>query len=154
MGNCVLEHGPTSISSLNPATTLMPQPTRILLQKYETKIFVSSFRDWVSLWRYRVADLRSVLFHTGYSLILRLIVRTHGFWKKLCYETTCKKECTVYKILYCKGVMSHNNKVFHEFISSLSSAAYMRQWTGLSLVQVIACRLFSAKPLPEPMLVY
>ena len=26
----------------------------------------------------------------------------------------------------------------------------MHQWTGPSLVQVIACRLFGAKPLPEP----
>ena len=34
------------------------------------------------------------------------------------------------------------------------SAAYMRQCTWLSLVQVMACRLFGAKPLPEPMLLY
>ena len=38
--------------------------------------------------------------------------------------------------------------------SSPPSAAYMRQWTGSSLVQVMACRLFGAKPLPEPMLTY
>ena len=38
--------------------------------------------------------------------------------------------------------------------SSPPSAIYMRQWTGPSLVQVMACRLFGAKPLPEPMLVY
>ena len=30
----------------------------------------------------------------------------------------------------------------------------MRQWTGSSLFQVMACRLFGAKPLPEPMLIY
>ena len=30
----------------------------------------------------------------------------------------------------------------------------MRQWTGSALVQVIACRLFGTKPLPEPMLAY
>ena len=30
--------------------------------------------------------------------------------------------------------------------------AYMSQWTGSSLVQVIACHLFGAKPLPESML--
>ena len=30
----------------------------------------------------------------------------------------------------------------------------MHQWTGSSLVQVMACRLFGAKPFPEPMLVY
>ena len=34
------------------------------------------------------------------------------------------------------------------------SAAYMRQWTGPALVQVMACRLFSAKPLPQPTLAY
>ena len=38
--------------------------------------------------------------------------------------------------------------------SSPPSAAYMRQWTGSTLVQVMACRLFGAKPLPEPMLDY
>ena len=30
----------------------------------------------------------------------------------------------------------------------------MRQWTGSLSVQVIAWRLFGAKPLPEPMLIY
>ena len=34
------------------------------------------------------------------------------------------------------------------------SAAYMRQWTGSALLQVMACRLFGDKPLPEPMLAY
>ena len=34
------------------------------------------------------------------------------------------------------------------------SAAYMRQWTGSALVHIMACRLFGAKPLPEPMLAY
>ena len=32
--------------------------------------------------------------------------------------------------------------------------AYMRYWTGSSLVHVMACRLFGAKPLPEPMMAY
>ena len=38
--------------------------------------------------------------------------------------------------------------------SSSPSAAYMRQWSGSALVQVMACCLFGTKPLPEPMLVY
>ena len=41
-----------------------------------------------------------------------------------------------------------------EFNSSPPSAAYLRQWTGSSLVHVMASRLFGAKPLPEPMLTY
>ena len=36
--------------------------------------------------------------------------------------------------------------------SSPASAAYMRQWTGSALVQIMACRLFGTKPLSEPML--
>ena len=36
--------------------------------------------------------------------------------------------------------------------SSSPSPAYMRQWTGSALFQLMACRLFGAKPLPEPML--
>ena len=38
--------------------------------------------------------------------------------------------------------------------SSTPSATYMRQSTGSSLVQVMACCLFSTKPLPEPILAY
>ena len=38
--------------------------------------------------------------------------------------------------------------------SSPLSASYSRQWTWSALVQVMACRLFGAKPLPEPMLAY
>ena len=38
--------------------------------------------------------------------------------------------------------------------SSLPSPAYTRHWTGSALVQVMACRLFGAKPLPEPMPTY
>ena len=34
------------------------------------------------------------------------------------------------------------------------SAAYMRQWIGSALVQIMACRLFGAQPLPKPMLGY
>ena len=38
--------------------------------------------------------------------------------------------------------------------SSPLSAAYMRQWIRSALVQVMACRLFGAKPLSKPMLGY
>ena len=42
----------------------------------------------------------------------------------------------------------------YEFNSSPPSAAYMRQWTGSILVQIMACRLVGAKPLSEPILKY
>ena len=38
--------------------------------------------------------------------------------------------------------------------SSPPSAAYMRQWTESALVQIMAGRLFGAKPLSKPMLLY
>ena len=34
------------------------------------------------------------------------------------------------------------------------SVAYMHQWIGSTLVQIMACRLFDAKPLSKPMLDY
>ena len=38
--------------------------------------------------------------------------------------------------------------------SSPPSAAYMRQWIGPALVQIMACRLFGDKPLSKPTLGY
>ena len=40
------------------------------------------------------------------------------------------------------------------FISLRQSDAYMRRWTRLSLIQIMACRLTGAKPLSEPMMGY
>ena len=49
-------------------------------------------------------------------------------------------------------------KIVHQNSSAInslrSSDAYMRHWTGPSLVQIMACHLFGAKPLSEPMLEY
>ena len=42
----------------------------------------------------------------------------------------------------------------NEYNSYLSSAAYMRQWTGSALVQVMACRLVDAKTSSKPLLAY
>ena len=38
--------------------------------------------------------------------------------------------------------------------SSPPSAAYMHQWIGSALVQIMDCRLYGAKPLSEPVLGY
>ena len=42
----------------------------------------------------------------------------------------------------------------HYINSSPPSAAYMRQWIGSALVQIMACRPFGAKPLSKQMLDY
>ena len=44
--------------------------------------------------------------------------------------------------------------LYFSFNSSPPSAAYMGQWIGSALVQIMVCRLFGTKPLPEPMLGY
>ena len=43
---------------------------------------------------------------------------------------------------------------YHSLTLYPPSAAYTRRWAGSALIQVMACRLFGAKPLPELMLVY
>ena len=43
---------------------------------------------------------------------------------------------------------------WHLNSSSPPSAAYMRQWIELALVQIMDCCLFGAKPLSKPMLCY
>ena len=40
------------------------------------------------------------------------------------------------------------------FNSPPLSAAYMHHWTVAALVQVMACRLFGTKSLPDPMLAH
>ena len=53
------------------------------------------------------------------------------------------------------GVWSWINILMSMIIDSyFPSAAYMRQWFGSALAQIMTCRLFGAKPLPEPKLVY
>ena len=46
----------------------------------------------------------------------------------------------------------HHFSTDPSFTSSTTSVAYMRRWTGVALVQIMACRLFGVKPLSEPVL--
>ena len=52
------------------------------------------------------------------------------------------------------GILKQGNRFHYTLHSFPPSSAYMRQWSGPKLVQVMACRMFDAKPLPEPMLPY
>ena len=53
----------------------------------------------------------------------------------------------------CVDIKSNYDLAF-AFNSSPPSAEYMRQCIGSALVQIMACRLFGAKPLSKPMLDY
>ena len=57
-------------------------------------------------------------------------------------------EIQLYNIQMCAWALAINLN------SSKPSAAYVRQWMASSLVLIMDCRLFGAKPLSEPMLVY
>ena len=67
-------------------------------------------------------------------------------------------EHVLQKVTTYRLIVKHKNTFiysrYNDVNSSLPSAAYMRQWTESALVQVMACRLFCAKPLPEPVLAY
>ena len=54
-------------------------------------------------------------------------------------------DCNSFSALQC---------LYGSFNSSPPCAAYMHQWLGSALVQIMACHLFSAKPLSKPMLGY
>ena len=56
--------------------------------------------------------------------------------------------CELDRVQYDKAPINTHIK------SSTPSAAYMRQWTRSALVQIMECRLFSAKPLSKPLLGY
>ena len=58
-----------------------------------------------------------------------------------------------YSIWVCACTIVFSIDLVMTFNSSPPSAAYMRQRTGSALVNVMACHLFGAKPLPEPMLI-
>ena len=52
---------------------------------------------------------------------------------------------------YFGNISSCVKRTFNSFFSNV---AYIHRWTESALVQVMACRLFGANPLPEPMLAY
>ena len=55
--------------------------------------------------------------------------------------------------IFTDCILSCTEHHYRSFLTPLS-AAYTRQWTGSTLVQVMASRLFGAKPLPEPMVAF
>ena len=96
---------------------------------------------WRSFYRINISNTREVLFHSP----------SIGHWKwslEKCiwYGNNASK----WRPSWTKSAQKY---VLRDRInSSPPSAAYMHQWTGSALVQEMACRLFGAKPLPEPML--
>ena len=63
-------------------------------------------------------------------------------------------KCASKAIFILSAVKNSDKLAMCYFYSSPPSAAYMRQWIGPALVQIMPCRLFGAKPLSKPMLDY
>ena len=73
--------------------------------------------------------------------------RSLGFdWCKYTVYVATQGHNIAYPETHIKWTVNQN--------SSPPSAAYRCQWTGSALVQIMACRLFGAKPLSKPMLGY
>ena len=71
----------------------------------------------------------------------KFISRNKTFLLKKCVLKCCLQNTTILFRSMCV-----------RFNSSPPSVAYIRQWIGWALVQIMACRLFGAKPLSKPML--
>ena len=75
-------------------------------------------------------------------------------------DTTVQNECWIKGCKYNwvhvarTWLLRYDLKCLCWFNSLRPSDAHMRRWTGSSLVQIMACRLFGAKPLFAPMLEY
>ena len=68
------------------------------------------------------------------------------------HHMNCKVSQVTGNFPVCSSAVQANNKEISKLFinSSPPSAAYMHQWISAALVQTMACRLFCAKPLPEP----
>ena len=89
---------------------------------------------------------------------------THISQKKQLLSLILYRDMIVYTTIYvqsllwryCDFLVDSCDRCTHLFqghstLISLS-AAYIHRWTGLAWVRVMTCRLFGAKPLPEPSL--
>ena len=69
-----------------------------------------------------------------------------------CQRHNDDKVASCQLLVFC---LSFEQKTVCFFLTHVPpNASYILRWTGPVLVQVMACRLFDAKPLPEPMLTY
>ena len=84
------------------------------------------------------ADL--LLIRSLWTNFLTIKIKILSFYKNALKNLVCHLSTILFRPQYVN--------------SSPPSAAYMHQWTESTWVQVMACRLFSAKPLPEPILPY
>ena len=121
-------------------------------------VWYSSLACWIYQWNVKI-DLHSLLFpNTGIVQASRILLRrriapVYPTWPiSWMLLTWRRKEISNHDIdLTILELAGFSTRTLN-FNSSPPSAAYMRWGTWSALVLVIACPLFGAKPLPEPLL--
>ena len=125
--------------SINPQKTPHNSPWRVsygmsfvmILEKIDRVITAprcSSTLMKITIWWRGDSDVHSILIMRNQSAAILIIPHVHIY-------------------------MSYMYSKIHPD-SSPRSVAYMRRWIGSTLVRMVACRLFGAKPLSKPMLGY
>ena len=121
--------------------------------------FLSIFFIWHyrSHSEYTVVPVQSLLVSWTACIIIIYAIHFHLFSVPFYTHTSM-----YISLNYCTR---HLFDAFNHFIHGLlwkrfnslrpgDASINVHQWTGSAFVQVMACRLFGAKPLPEPMLTY
>ena len=144
-------------------------PTLRMIFKYIRTDFVKS--QWVdnskgrtksiSCWKGKFSDAKTE----------QLVLWTRIFFDRLISTKIFDFTLRFYCVNLCEVLNYHSKPLTHLFFgcdkpdnkwstaeyplnSFPPSAAYIRQWIGSALVQIMACRLFDAEPLSKPMLGY
>ena len=133
------------------------------------KLFCGSIKamEWFELIKLHRCELPTGYFCMGYrdTIVISAKFVVHSFHSFHWYPGPYKHRIRCFIIIsrktsnlrdwVSKSMDSMQNWVYLAPVNLLRpSDAYMRRWTGSSLVQIMALRLFGTKPLSEPMLEY
>ena len=147
--------------------SLMPNPMNVMLSEYCYVVIIPVLPLTLFLLiLIAVLWIPYVCLQIYWLLVQILQVKSNAITR--CIKYTSVQRYILLMNIYFKRNNDHRPKMkspIHEFISVAlwkklyfnpypPSAAYLRQWTGSSLVQIKACRLFGAKPLSKQMLRY
>ena len=113
---------------------------------YFLTIHCEEFEWWFSI---RELPLQTVILSSGCQLV------ANGWVNVSCFVCPSMHVLLQPKCVSMHLTLKYISVQFFRVLTHIPpSAAYLRQWTGSSLVQVMCFRLLGAKPLPEPMLAY
>ena len=116
-----------------------PLPEPMLIQLFLTYMASLGYNELISFLG-RSCGLRSkAVDYISHGNIIRQQFGNSNNWGSVNYHTC--------------GLFLKKTPVYRQNLFWCYSTGYC-QWTGSTLVQVMACRLFCAKPLPEPVLTY